>query len=251
MIIKTTGLVLRLDPFSKTSQVINWLTPDHGRIVTLAKGAKRIKNNLVGHYDCFYTCELLFYQSRHSSLHILKECAPITPRMAFRADWRASFTASYLCDLLSRLTAPGASCPALYNWAEQTMDFLAAQGTSKTVLNWSELKLLKHLGIAPQLTNCIKCGTKTFPPDRATLFSISLGGLLCESCSTDQNRLIQPLTQDILSMLRGWENTETPAMAKRTLCSPRQSESANRLLGAFIHYHLQSSLSRDIILNLI
>lgn len=63
MIIKTTGLVLRLDPFSKTSQVITWLTPDHGRTVTLAKGAKRVKSNLVGQYDCFYTCELLFIEA--------------------------------------------------------------------------------------------------------------------------------------------------------------------------------------------
>jgi DNA repair protein RecO (recombination protein O) len=251
MIIKTTGLVLRLDPFSKTSQVITWLTPDHGRTVTLAKGAKRIKNNLIGQYDCFYTCELLFYKSRHSSLHILKECSPIAPRTAFRTDWRASITASYLCDLLSRLTPPDAASPILFNWAEQTLDFLAIQGTSETVMNWSELKLLKHLGVAPQLTNCLNCGTPSFPKDRPAWFSISRGGLVCAACHKVHDSLTIPLTHDILGMLKGWENTDTPAMAKRTICTPRQSESANKLLSAFIHYHLQSSRSRDIVSSLI
>jgi len=251
MIIKTTGLVLRLDPFSRTSQIITWLTPDHGRTVTLAKGAKRMKSNLVGQYDCFYTCELLFYQSRHSSLHILKECSPLASRQAFRDNWRASFTASYLCDLLGRLTPPGAACRKLFDWAERTLDFLASQGTSETVLNWSELKLLKLLGVAPQLSNCINCGTKAFSKEHPAYFSISRGGLLCMTCHNGQDSLIIPLDHDILGMLRGWETTDTPTMAKRTICTPKQSASANHLLSAFIHHHLQSSLARDIALKLI
>ncbi len=251
MIIKTTGLVLRLDPFSKSSQIITWLTPDHGRTVTLAKGAKRIKNHLIGQYDCFYTCEFLFYQSRHSSLHILKECSPISARESFRGDWRASFTASYLCDLLSRLTPPGAPHPALFNWAENTLDFLSKHGTSETVLNWSELKLLKLLGVAPKLSNCINCRTQTFPHNRSACFSISRGGLLCEKCDRGQDSSILLLAHDVLGMLRGWENTDSPTMAKRTICSPNQSESANKFLSTFIHYHLQASFSRDITSSLI
>ena len=250
MIIKTKGLVLRLDPFSRTSQIVTWLTPDHGRTVTLAKGAMRVKNNLVGQYDCFYTCELLFYESRHSSLHTLKECSPLTTRPSFRDNWRASFTASYLCDLLNRLTPPGVACKRLFDWAEQTLDFLSKHGTSETVLTWAELKLLKLLGVAPQLSNCINCNTQSFHKDRPAYFSTSRGGLLCTACRQGEESHILPLEQDVLGMLRGWEATDTPMMAKRTLCTPRQSASANQLLSDFIHYHLQSSLARDIALRL-
>lgn len=251
MIIKTNGLVLRLDPYSKTSQIITWLTPDHGRIVTLAKGAKRIKSNLLGQYDCFNSCELLFYQSRHSSLHILKECALLTSRPALRSDWRASFTASYLCDLLNRLTPLGSASPPVYLWAENTMDFLAKYGSTETVLNWSELKLLKLLGLSPQLSNCINCWSQEFETGHPLCFSISRGGLLCEKCNRVMDNSILQLDHDILGMLRGWENTDTPAMAKRTVCTPKQAESANKFLSTFIHYHLQASLSRDIVSRLI
>lgn len=251
MIIKTTGLVLRLDPFSRTSQVITWLTPDHGRTATLAKGAKRPKNNLIGQYDCFYTCEMLFYQSRHSALHILKECTPLNPREALRSDWRASFTASYLCDLLTRLTPPGAPCTPLFEWTDKTLDFLAQNGTSETVMNWAELKLLGLLGIKPKLSDCLACGTRKWPEDTPPVFSVPRGGLLCLTCKCPQDSLTLCLPHDVLAMLKGWETTPTPHMAKRTVCTNRQAQIASNLLGAFIHYHLESSRSRDIAANLL
>jgi len=251
MIVKTTGIVLRLDPFSKTSEVISWLTPDHGRTATLAKGAKRPRNQLVGQYDCFSTCEFLFYRGRSSALHILKECSPISPREAFRDNWRASFSASYLCDLLNRLTAPGVAHPVLFAWTERALDFLATQGASETVVNWAELQLLKHLGVAPQLSNCLNCGTKSFPVARPVDFSISRGGLLCTACRIGHEDLLLPVTHDVLAMMRGWEGTDTPAMALRTTCTPAQSKTVSRLLSAFIHYHLESSRARDIVIPLI
>ena len=41
MIIKTTAIVLRIHPFSRTSRVVTWLTSDFGRVVTVIKGADR------------------------------------------------------------------------------------------------------------------------------------------------------------------------------------------------------------------
>lgn len=248
MIIKTTGIALRLDPFSRTSQIITWLTPDHGRVATLAKGAKRPKHNLVGQYDCFYTCEILFYHSRQGSLHILKECTPLNTRIGFRANWRASIGASYVCDLLSRLTPPGAEHAALHAWAEALLDFLETQGVTKSVLNWAELKLLKLLGMAPKLGACLACRNRLPSDEGPAFFSIERGGLVCTPCCrTAPEALAAPLAQDVLAMLRGWENTETPILAKRTHSTPIQSESAGKIIGAFMHYHLlETSRARDI-----
>ena len=80
MIQKTTGIVLRVIPFSRTSHVIQWLTSSHGRMATIAKGAQRPKSLLLGQYDLFYTCEILFYPRERTGLHVLRECAPLAPR---------------------------------------------------------------------------------------------------------------------------------------------------------------------------
>ena len=41
-IIKTEGIVLAIRPWSQTSHVVTWLTPDHGPVTTLVKGAVRV-----------------------------------------------------------------------------------------------------------------------------------------------------------------------------------------------------------------
>ncbi len=251
MIIKTTGIVLRLDPYSRTSQVITWLTPDHGRVVTLAKGAKRVKNNLIGQYDCYYTCELLFYQGRHSAVHVLKECSPLASRDGLRSDWRAAFSASHICALLNRLSPPGAACPAVFEWAEKTLDFIARQGATETVVLWVELKLLGLLGMAPKLDGCLGCRAAVEWEGRPLLFSIARGGVLCPACAGTRDALTMPLPQDVLAMLRDWEKMETPVIARRTSCTPGQIETASRLLGAFLDYHLDTTRSRDILTTLV
>ena len=41
MIQNATGLILRTRPLTETSLIVHWLTPDFGRIATVAKGARR------------------------------------------------------------------------------------------------------------------------------------------------------------------------------------------------------------------
>ena len=50
-IIKTQGIVLSIHPWSQTSHVVTWLTPDHGPVTTLVKGAVRTKSAFLGQYD--------------------------------------------------------------------------------------------------------------------------------------------------------------------------------------------------------
>ena len=60
-IIKTHGIVLSIHPWSQTSHVVTWLTPDHGPVTTLVKGAVRPKSAFLGQYDLNYTCEIVYY----------------------------------------------------------------------------------------------------------------------------------------------------------------------------------------------
>jgi recombinational DNA repair protein (RecF pathway) len=37
---RSEGIVLRLRPLGDTSLIVHWLTPEHGRLATVAKGAR-------------------------------------------------------------------------------------------------------------------------------------------------------------------------------------------------------------------
>ena len=83
-IIKTTGTVLAIHPWSRTSHVVAWLTPDHGVVSTLVKGAVRAKSAFLGQYDLFYTCDLLYYARASGDLHALREVTPRAMRVMRR-----------------------------------------------------------------------------------------------------------------------------------------------------------------------
>jgi DNA repair protein RecO (recombination protein O) len=253
MIIKTTGIVIRLDPFSKTSQIITWITPDHGRIVTLAKGAKRRQSLLLGQFDLFQGCELLFYASERSSLHILKECSPLKLREPLRTNWRACIAASYLCDMLNHLTPTGAAQTGLYLYADAALDFLSEYGASPAIVHWYEIRLLHLLGVAPQFGACLGCGVRNVSAFASVSVSFQKGGLLCPRCRSEgAGGTILDLTQDALSMLRIWQSSPSPLLAKRTTCTSRQSEMVEQVLGRFLDYHLETSpISRSIAMEML
>ena len=52
---RTVATVLRIHPFSNTSQMVVWLAADGRRLVTSVKGAARPKSAFLGRYDLFHT----------------------------------------------------------------------------------------------------------------------------------------------------------------------------------------------------
>ena len=72
---RATGLVLRVFPITETSLVVHWLSPQAGRIGTVAKGARRPKSPFRGKLDLFHLAEFNFRRSRRSDLHSLCEVA--------------------------------------------------------------------------------------------------------------------------------------------------------------------------------
>ena len=58
MIQNATGLILRTLPLTETSLIVRWLTPEFGRISTVARGARRPQSAFHGKLDLFYEADL-------------------------------------------------------------------------------------------------------------------------------------------------------------------------------------------------
>ena len=253
MIVKTHGVVLRYWPYSNTSRVVSWLTPDHGKITTLIKGSQRPRGLFLGQYDLFYTCELLFYTRDRSDLHIAKECSPIHRRDYLRSNYRATALASYYADLIYRTSPSGAGCPALYALLNRHLDYLQGGEIRPAQLFWYELKLLEHLGFNPGFRDCIRCHTPIQPQRPPHFFSYAQGGMLCPSCKEraggETAELIAP---DILASLLAWQATHSPQAIRSCRHTPRQLNQLEKALGSFIRHHLESALeSRDTALDIL
>lgn len=242
MIVKTHGIVLRHTPTANTSRVVTWLTPDHGRVATMIKGALRPKSLFLGQFDYFYTCELLYYLRGDRDLYIARESAPVKPRPTLRHNWRACAAASYLADITTRVCPPRAPQPFLFQWLNEALDELDRHGTTPGEIFWMELRLLEHLGLSPRLHHCMACGVPLLPSSGPATFSHARGGLLCARCARYDPKPAPVIPPDILAMLRNWQAAPDARTARRTKCATRQLAIMENVLGRFLQYHLDVPL---------
>ncbi|HBA83616.1 MAG TPA: DNA repair protein RecO [Verrucomicrobia bacterium] len=243
MILKTTAIVLRYAPFSNTSRMVSWLSPDYGKITTTIKGSQRPKSMFLGQYDLFYTCELLFYAHEHRQSHIIRECTPLKTRDRFRQDWNACAVASYLTDLIARISPADAPHPELFELLDSGLDFLAESGATESFVFWFELRLLDRLGLTPRLQNCMDCARDLTAGVQGMGFSYARGGILCPACAREKHSSVLPLAPDILAMLRGWQRARTAQNAVTIQHTSRQVQKVSGLLGIFLGYHLDTALN--------
>ena len=101
---RSIGVILRVRPLTETSLIVHWLTPDLGRVATVAKGARRPKSPFRGKLDLFYEADFSFQRSRRSELHNLREVVlrethrPFASRTGIRATsqlWRGAHRANH------------------------------------------------------------------------------------------------------------------------------------------------------------
>jgi len=135
-----TGLILRTRPLTETSLIVNWLTPESGRLATVAKGARRHKSPYQGKLDLFYQGTFSFVRSRRSALHTLREVQLLETREAIRQD---------LLRLQQETTETDTSLPVIYELLRGFLDDLCTTEPAPQLLLALELKILRETGLQP------------------------------------------------------------------------------------------------------
>ena len=144
-----SGLILRTRLLTETSLILHWLTPELGRIATVAKGARRAKSPFAGKLDIFYAAEFSFSRSRSSDLHNLREVKLHQTHGAIREDMAKLQQAAYVANFLEQATETETPLPEIFELVRGFLKFLCEQKTSPQNVFAIELKLLHELGLAP------------------------------------------------------------------------------------------------------
>lgn len=246
---KTRGIVVRHAAYSETSRIIQWITEDHGKISTLAKGAMRPRNPLLGQFDQLYTCELIYYAHERESVFITREVAPLSVRPRLRSDWRGTMAGLYMADLVARIMPAHEPAPELFHLLEEALTCLDEHGWFLPVPMLFELRLLSRLGLAPRLDRCALCD-RTFENGDRARFDVKQGGMVCRACRASGT--FPEMGADVLAILTLWQRSTGWTIARTSRCSPEQLASVRELLGEFLGYHLDlGPRSRDMTMGLL
>ena len=231
-IIKTQGIVLTMHPWSRTSHIVTWLTPDHGPVTTLVKGAVRPKSAFLGQYDLFYTCDILYYARATADLHALREVTPCTFRENLRGRWRETALAGYAAGLVKDLAPANAEAAAWFTFLDTLLTRLENTGGAQLVATATggtrscasalqelvrlEMEILQLAGWAPDFSNMD-------PRAEWTPFAIDLG--------------------------RCGEGTRTVRLSPRTVAALNRPDASGhaletmkdavRFLGVFLAFHIE------------
>ena len=222
--IKTTGIVLDIRPWSQTSHVVTWLTPDRGPVTTLVKGAVRPKSAFLGQYDLFYACELIYYERAKGELHAIREVSALNVRENLRGNFRSTAFASYAAYLVREHCPHNGEASAWYDFLDRALG--GGPGLPRTDGD----------GAQPSLRLLVALETEF----------LSLAGLSPDFAGADLSAASVPFSIDLGRAGKGAKTVHLPSGAARLVAArgrdvavgPEEIAAAVRFLGLFLRYHL-------------
>jgi DNA repair protein RecO (recombination protein O) len=151
MIESASGVILRTRRLTETSLIVHWLTPNLGRLATVAKGAFRPKSPFRGKLDLFYLADFSFLRSRRSELHTLREVSIRETHPAIRRELGRVQQASYAAALVEQVTELETPLPEIFELVQGLFHALTETSPQSHLIFAFELKLLEELGLEPDL----------------------------------------------------------------------------------------------------
>lgn len=225
------GIVLRSYPFGEADRVVVLLSPNRGKIRTVAKGIRKTKSRFGGRLEPFTHVDLVLYEGRN--LDTITQVAVIEPFPHLRGDLDAVIAAGTMVEASDAVAQEEETSVRLFLLLQRGLRALEAGVRGSDLITSYLLKLADVVGVAPALGRCAACG-RTDGLDR---FSFSGGGVLCASCGADGSvRLRTGLTQHLQLLA-------TTELAGLSGHDTELSKEAMGVARRFVEYHLDRKLA--------
>ncbi len=242
----TEALVLRTVDFGESDRIVHLLTPSHGRIPAIAKGARRSRRRFPGTLDLANRLRVQIRPPRRGGLAHLEQAVLLDPHEGLRREIRRFALAGFLLELLGRL-APEGAAPAdarrLYDFATASLALLSRAAPGPGLLGALELHGLDALGLRPELGACVRC-RRRLPDDAGRVrFQLAEGGPVCSRCARPEDRteLVEAATLHALARVLRLE----VAGLDRLALPEAAGEEACRLLRLLLRFHLGLELRSE------
>ncbi|MGH8914785.1 MAG: DNA repair protein RecO [Acidimicrobiia bacterium] len=225
------GIVLRSYPFGDADRVVVLLSPNKGKIRTVAKGIRKTKSRFGGRLEPFTHVDLVLYEGRN--LDTITQVAVIEPFPRLRASLDAVVAAGTMVETADAVAQEEESSMRLFLLLHRGLRALEGGQIGADLITSYLLKLAEVVGVAPSLLVCASCGKV----DDLHRFSFGGGGAICDGCGTEGSVRLRDGVTGYLAALAGAEFGRMPET---------DSKLAGEAMGIarrFVEYHLDRKLS--------
>jgi DNA repair protein RecO (recombination protein O) len=179
----------------------------------------------------------------------LERARLVNPFLGLRSDPGRYALASFLVEMLDRLSPEGLSGPdagALFRYARESLALIERVRPTPMLRLLLELRGFDALGLRPELGRCVRCGRVPSDRTRATHrveFHVPDGGIVCSACALRLDGLVAVELGTLRVLARGLMDP-TESIADLSL-EPAALEQAARLVFRFQRFHVGVELRSE------
>ncbi len=185
------AVVLRTVDFREADRIVTFLTPGHGRLSGLARGAKRLRSRFGASLEVLTHGRLVYFDRQGKNLIGINHFDVLHSFQGIREDLLRSASSQYLAELALHFVPERQAAPECFGLLVAALGQMEAAKGPEALLRIFEIQFLALLGYAPRLDACVSCGRKA----AAYGFSSKQGGLVCGGCGG--------ASKDLASVSRG------------------------------------------------
>ncbi len=178
---RTRAIVLDRTKLAEQDLILTMLAESGAEVRAVAKGARKPGGRLAARADLF--CETDFLIASGRNLDVVSEASLVDPHGGLRGEFERVSAASAICEVARLTCFAEAEDPFLYpilSRALSACEEAPDQAHLDLAVAAYVFKVLAHGGWRPVLDECCACGDAA-----CTYFSVSAGGVLCESCARE------------------------------------------------------------------
>ncbi|MCH2111725.1 MAG: DNA repair protein RecO [Planctomycetes bacterium] len=233
----TEAIVLRRWPWSESSLAVRLLTPEHGTIPALFKGAYKLKSGYIGVLDTFALVQVELGGPNNATM-LSGYKAQLLDRYSQLALQPARLSAAAVLAELAELAAPdGVPSLEAFSLLKSSLTSLHQGADLSALLCPALLQSLDILGLTPRLT------PEEGPNEGELWFHHTSGGVLpAQTARPDgpARKTSLALRRFMTQQAKAELDTILPKNeTKDDRQNPKFSQATLTILGEFLHYHLE------------
>ena len=231
------GVVLRSYPFGEGHRIVVLLSPERGKLRTVARGVRRVKSRLRGRLEPFCRVELVLHRGRE--LDLITSVSVVAALPELRSDLDRLLGASMMVNAVDAVAQPEQGSRLLFDLLTESLEVLTRTEDIPGLTTAFLLRMAEVVGVAPALDWCVSCGRK----DGLARFNFEGGGVTCEQCHTQGSvRLVGGVTEHLRDLARA-------DMGDLPVTTVDLSRQAMSVVCRFLEVHIDRSFRSVVVLS--
>ncbi|MFA6384453.1 MAG: DNA repair protein RecO [Candidatus Omnitrophota bacterium] len=243
-IVKSECIVLRRRDLRETSLLVTFFTREFGKITGEMKGIRADQKKFASSVEIFSLNDIIFYQSRHSSVHLISHCDQRDNFTPLRHTISKATAAQLMMELVDVVMPQEDRNNAVYDWTLDVLRALVTAHNADKLLTIFKIKMLTLSGFKPHLDSCVCCDSRIPGQPR---FSLSMGGLLCPRCLSKDPGARSIFRGTIATILHIEKNDLRNNLALGM--NPQIKRELDLVLNSFLNFHLGKELKSQRSIN--